>query len=198
MTRRRRRGRRGQAIVEAALVVPMLVVITLGCTDMAQAYRFATDVAGASRAGMRVGIMSDATDIGDAIRAEPNSVVSNTVASWGNDGYQQADDGCTTTSTPCGDPGGCSATSAFWTSPPAGQPDPIACFAVRSCVLNSSQQCTTFGAWGSRPDPSKNCGLDVVVAYRFVPVTPAVARFTPGGTYFLSAATEGLALYTCS
>ena len=194
----RRRRSRGQSLIESALVLPIIVLITLGCTDMAQAYRYATDVAGASRAGMRVGIMSDATDIAAAVRDEPNSVVANTVTDWGDDGSQQSYDKCTSGSATCGDPAGCARTSAFWTAPPAGQPDPIACFAVRSCVLNSTLQCTTtFGAWGTRPGPSASCGLEVVVVYRLVPVTPVVAGFA-GGAFYLTATTQGLALYTCS
>ena len=188
---------RGQSLIESALVLPIIVLITLGCTDMAQAYRYATDVAGASRAGMRVGIMSDATDIGAAVRGEPNSVVANTVADWGKDGFSQTYDTCSTSTTVCGDPSGCDKTSSFWTSPPAGQPNPIACFAARSCVLNASLQCTTFGAWGSRPAPSANCGLEVVVVYRLVPATPVVAGFA-GGAFYLTSNTQGLALYTCS
>ena len=196
--RRRRPGARGQSLIESALVLPIIVLITLGCTDMAQAYRYATDVAGASRAGMRVGIMSDATDIGAAVRDEPNSVVANTVADWGNDGSGQSDDKCTAASNTCGDPGGCAKSSAFWTSPPAGQPNPIACFAARSCQLDASMQCTTtYGAWGTRPGPSASCGLDVVVVYRLVPTTPVVAGFA-GGAFYLTSVTQGLALYTCS
>jgi Flp pilus assembly protein TadG len=187
--RRRRRSGRGQSLVEVALVLPLLLIITLAASDLAQAYTYASDVAGASRAGMRAGIQGDTFDIGDAVRSEPNSVVADTVAAWGSTGPAQTYDHCGTSGA-CGDPNGCPS-SAFV----SGQ---AACFAVHACVIVSNQ-CTTYSSWGVRPESSTSSngsGLEVVVVYKFKPLTPLMAQFAgSGGALYLTSKTQGLELY---
>jgi Flp pilus assembly protein TadG len=190
--RRRGRSRRGQSLIEVALVLPILLLVTLGGTDLAQAYRFNSDVAGASRAGMRSGIQSDGNDIGDAIRSEPNVVVSNDTPTWGATAQGGNNANCGqagATGVSCGDLNGC--------PPSAFTGTRIACFAVRSCVINSSEQCTTYSSWGLRPEPNQSygTGLEVVVVYKFTPVTPLIASFGSGGSFYLTGRTQGLELY---
>jgi len=188
----RRRRTRGQSIMEVALVLPLIILVTLGGTDLAQAYRFSADVAGASRAGMRTGIQGDNNDIGDAIRTEPNRVVQNTVAAWGNTatgGSEANCDGTGAAGTTCGNASGCPATAFTGTRQ--------ACFAVRACHMNSNQQCDgTYTAWGVRPESANgDNGLEVTVVYKFTPNTPLMAQFTAGGSFYLTSRTQGLELY---
>ena len=189
--RRKRAGRRGQSLVEVALLLPIILLVTLGGADLAQAYRFSSDVSGAARAGMRIGIQGDTQDIGDAIRSEPNSVVTNTSTVWGNTGPGGTYASCTNGTTNCGDPNGCP-TSVFT----GGR---LACFAIHSCTLNSSQQCSgTYSSWGQRPEPNQTYGaaLEVVVVYKFTPATPLVANLAgSGGSFYLTAKSQGLELY---
>ena len=172
--RRPRRGRgRGQSVLEFALVMPLLVLTALGATDLAQGYYLSEEITGAARAGMRAGVTSDSIDLGDAIRAEPNTAIPNTDAAWGNEGppvnvsgtlTPQPDGNCSGTTTACGDPNGCAAASSW-------QPGQVACFAVRSCKVSnvsgslytcteSSPVCASssspgpcFSAWQVRPAP---------------------------------------------
>jgi Flp pilus assembly protein TadG len=54
MTGRRRRGERGAAAVEFALVVPLLVALVLGIAEFGRAYHVVTTITGAAREGARV------------------------------------------------------------------------------------------------------------------------------------------------
>jgi hypothetical protein len=191
ISRRRRRGARGQSLIEVALLLPVVILVTLGGTDLAQAYRYNDDVSGASRAGMRIGILSDASDIGDSVRSEPNSVVANNATVWGATGPGGAYDHCTDGSLNCGDPSGCGA-SVF-----TSNPTEVACFAIHACTLDSNQRCQTYAGWGTRPEPNQSyAGLEVVVVYKFAPSTPLIAHFAGSSGYFLlTSKAQGLELY---
>lgn len=103
----RRNRSRGQSLVEFAIMVPVLTLITAGTIDLGRAFYLNIEISGAARQGTRAGILSDTTDIGDAIRQEPNTAIPNTVAAWGNTAQDQGN-GCTPgTSANCGDGGGC-------------------------------------------------------------------------------------------
>lgn len=188
-------SRRGQAATEFAISLPVLVLLMLGITDLARGFYLSIEIAGASRAGARVGITSDTADIGDFIRSEPNTAIPNTVASWGNTGPGQANASCaSSTGGGCGDPQGCPA-SAF----AANQ---VACFAVRPCQLGSGGDtgtCTAYGTWGTRPVSSNKAykGLQVVVVYRFSAITPFVANLsqTADGHIYMNRTTVGDVLY---
>jgi len=69
-----KRVRKGQALVEFALFAPALTVFVLLTVDVGRAYWESIDAAGASRAGVRMGIISDTADIGSAVRDEPNAM----------------------------------------------------------------------------------------------------------------------------
>src|SRR5579872_1801404 len=107
-TKKSRGGRQqGQALVEFAILTPVLLLFVLLTVDVGRAYWQAIDGAGAARAGVRMGVISDTSDIGSAVRDEPNSGIPNTLAAWGSVGPGTALGTCTSPNTTCGDPSGC-------------------------------------------------------------------------------------------
>jgi len=178
----RRSSSRGQALVEFAVTVPVMMLFVLLTVDVGRAYWESIDAAGATRAGARMAIISDTSDIGSAVRDEPNSGIPNTVAAWGATGPGQAQGTCVNANQTCGDPSGCPP-SAFFGSR-------IACFAVRTCSLSGGGDlgtCLSYGAWGQRPEPGGGHGLQVRVVIKFSAVTPALAQIVgPGGSIYLT------------
>lgn len=177
-----RRGRSGQALVEFCLIAPALVIFVLLTVDVGRAYWESIDAAGAARAGVRMGIISDTSDIGGAVRDEPNSGIPNTGAAWGSVGPGTSWGTCTSATATCGDPNGCVGPSFS-----AGQ---VACFAIRTCTLSSGADlgsCSSFGPWGQRPE-SGGHGLQVKVVIKFAAVTPVLSSFVPGGLYLTQSA----------
>jgi TadE-like protein len=186
------RASRGQALVEFVIIVPVLLLFVLLTVDVGRAYWEAIDAAGAARAGTRMGIISDTSDIGDAVRDEPNTGIPNTVAAWGNVGPGQTRGVCTTASGTCGDPNGCVSTSFNGTQ--------IACFAIRTCTLTSGDlgACTSYGAWGLRPVDGSGHGLQVKLVIKFTSVTPALAQIAgaaSAGVIYLVQTATGEELY---
>jgi len=181
-----RRKRRGQALVEMATVIPLLILLMLGAADLGRAFHRSITMTGASRVGMRVGVLDTATDIGAAIRGEP--AIANTTANWGATGPGGLND-CDPTQPAhtCGDLNGCAPTSFL-----GGQ---VACFAVQACTLSGSACTNTLPNWGSRPASGSSMGLQVHVVYRFVPVTPLIGFFTSGGVIYLTSDVFGLQQY---
>src|ERR1700746_2700633 len=104
-------SQRGQALVEFAVISPILLVFVLLTVDVGRAFWESIDAAGAARAGVRMGIISDTSDIGSAVRDEPNSGIPNTVAAWGSEGPGTSWGTCTSSAAVCGDPSGCTTTS---------------------------------------------------------------------------------------
>ena len=182
----RRKG--GQALVEFALITPVMIIFVLLTVDLGRAFWESIDAAGAARAGARMGIISDTSDIGGAIRDEPNSGIPNTVAAWGSVGPGTAQGTCTTTTGVCGDPGGCAQSSFSGTQ--------IACFAIRPCTLSGGDLGSPVGcgSWGSRP-VSGGHGLQIVVVIKFPAVTPAFSLLVPGGTLYLTQSVIGVEVY---
>lgn len=188
MTFYRRDRRLGQALVEFAIVVPVLVLLMLGAADLGRAFYLDIEVTGASRAGVRTAIVGQATDIGLAVRNEPNSAIPNDVASWGETGTGgNYDCDPNAPAHQCGDPSGC--------QPSAFSGSRIACFAVRTCTLSNGS--CTYGNWGSRPVSGPNAAVDVRVVYKMTPVTPAIASIASGtsGFFYLGADTTAQELY---
>jgi hypothetical protein len=167
-----RHGRqRGQALVEFVIIAPVLVLFVLLTVDIGRAYFQAIDAAGAARAGVRMAIISDTSDIGGALRDEPNSGIPNTVATWGAVGPGQPAGVCVDPNATCGDPSGCISSSFTGTQ--------IACFAVRTCTLSSGGDlgtCVGYGAWGFRPEAGTGQAVQVKVVVKFKAVTPALAQ----------------------
>jgi len=185
-------GKRGQAMTEMAMLGSALTLLMLGAADLGRAYYLNIELSGASRAGMRNGVLNGSTDIGQATRSEPNSAIPSTVITWGDTARGQVND-CdpNTPSHSCGDPTGC---------PPAvftgGR---LVCFAVRTCTPVSGV-CASPSAWGVRPAQGADAlgsgqALQVRVVYKFAPLTPFIANFSPGGAFYLTSDTLGLELY---
>jgi len=185
------RRRRGQSLVEMALVVPVLVMVMFGATDLGRAFYLSIQIAGASRAGMRMGVIGGTNDIGAAVRSEPYNSIDNSVAAWGSTGPGQPYDGCSNQGGPCGDPSGCDAASAFSSS------SRIACFAVRTCTIDQvNGGCSSFSQWGVRPTQGSGGAVQVLVVYKFTPVTPLFAGFAGStGVFYLRNQTTGVELY---
>lgn len=184
-----RRFQNGQALVEFCLLAPALVVFVLLTVDVGRAYWESIDAAGAARAGVRMGIISDTSDIGSAVRDEPNSGIPNTTAAWGSVGPGTTAGTCVTASAICGDASGCVSGSFSGTQ--------IACFAVRACSLSSGGDLGTItgcGPWGYRPEAGGHA-LEVVVVIKFPPVTPALSAFLHGGNLYLTQSATGDELY---
>ena len=188
-----RRHERGQALVEFVIIVPVLVLFVLLTVDIGRAYFEAIDAAGAARAGVRMGIISDTSDIGGALRDEPNSGISNNVATWGALGPGQPAGVCVNPNASCGDPSGCVASSFTGTQ--------IACFAIRTCTLSGGGDlgtCGSYGPWGFRPVPGTGHGLQVKVVIKFKSVTPALAQIAGAasqGVIYLVQSATGEELY---
>jgi hypothetical protein len=185
------RGSRGQALVEFCLLAPALMLFVLLTVDLGRAYFVAVDAAGAARAGARTGIISDTSDIGGAIRAEPNSGIPDTVVAWGADGPGQPNGVCTVAISICGDPNGCPSTAFTGTQ--------FACFSVRACTLSAGGDlgtCSSYGQWGIRPqDGSNSHGLQTLVVIKFSAVTPALGVIVPGGLLYLRQSAYAEELY---
>ena len=191
-TRRRSGRQRGQALVEFALLTPVLLLFVLLTVDVGRAYWQAIDGAGAARAGARMGIISDTSDIGSAVRDEPNTGIPNTLAAWGSEGPGTAWGTCTTNGSTCGDPNGCPSTSFSGAQ--------IACFAIRGCTLGNGDlgQCSSYGPWGQRPLVGGGHGLQVLVVIKFTAVTPALAQIAgaaSGGIIYIKQSVVGNELY---
>jgi hypothetical protein len=183
-----RTGHSGQALVEFALITPVLILFVLLTVDVGRAYWESIDAAGAARAGVRMGLISDTSDIGSAVRDEPNTGIPNTLAAWGSEGPGTAWGTCTTAAAICGDPNGCQATSFTGTQ--------IACFAVRSCTLSGGDlgSCSSYGAWGQRPVPGGGHGVQLLVVIKFAAATPALNQLA-GSVLYLKQSATGEELY---
>jgi hypothetical protein len=184
---------RGQALIEFAILTPVLLLFVLLTVDVGRAYWQAIDGAGAARAGVRMGVISDTSDLGSAIRDEPNSGIPNTAAAWGAEGPGTTWGTCNTASGNCGDPNGCVATSFNGTQ--------VACFAIRTCSLSSGGDlgsCIAYGPWGLRPVDGSGHGLQVKVVIKFKSVTPALAQIAgaaSGGVIYIQQSAIGEELY---
>jgi len=183
------RESRGQSFIEVALALPVILLLVLGVTDLARAFYFSIETSGAARAGLRSAIVLETTDIGDAVRGEPNSAVPNTVEVWGDTGQGQTNADCTSTvgSQRCGDPNGCP--PSVFTQSSGVNKGRIACFAVRACRLSNVDYgtCASPGAWNTRPTSTtaNTRAIEVVVFYKFTPVTPLIASFLGGSNGFI-------------
>lgn len=182
------RRTRGQALVEAAFMMPILVLLLLGAADLARAFYFNIEIAGAGRAGMRTGVQGVGQDIGIAIRSESNNAIPDNATTWGTVAQGGVNGDCSSAAQKCGDPSGCVPSSFA-----AGQ---LACFAIRTCTISGSGCGAPFGLWGSRPDSSTDLALQVHVVYLFAPLTPLVGTLAgPTGVLYLAVDSYGLEMY---
>jgi Flp pilus assembly protein TadG len=194
----RRRRQRGQSLVEFAFTVPVLLLLVLGTVDLGRGFYLAIEIDSAARQGMRSAIVSDTTDIGDAVRSEPNSAIPNSAATWGST-FAGAAYGCTpNTSANCGDTGGC--------DPSVFTGGRLACFAIRTCTLTGTNgspdlgTCSSYGSWGTRPVPVNGVGphgIQILVVYRLATVTPILGLVTSatGKDLYIRTTVTGNELY---
>lgn len=71
MNRKRTQGERGQALVEFALVLPILLILLLGILDFSRAVAAYNSVSNGARSGARVAIVNqDPVAIRDAVESE--------------------------------------------------------------------------------------------------------------------------------
>ena len=218
--RTRRRRARGQSSIEFALIAPLLFLLLLGASDLAQGFYLSIETNGAARAGMRQGIQSDSNDIGDAVRDEPNTAIPCTAAVWGQafapcgtaTGTAGAYANCSVGTQACGDPQGCDPLhSTFWKTPGPGTATlPTACFTVQTCTKSgtaTNYTCSYNAAWNSgnwntRPPAGSggapvNNGVVVKVVYKYTPTTPLIAAFVAGtgGSFYLTQIVTGMQVY---
>jgi Flp pilus assembly protein TadG len=69
IVRRGRRGRRGQALVEFALVAPLLLLLILGLMDFARAWNVYQVITDAAREGARTAVVENPTITDEGVRA---------------------------------------------------------------------------------------------------------------------------------
>ena len=201
MSRQARRRQRGQAFIELALTIPVLVALALGTVDLGRAFYANLPVAGMASVGAQVGAGSNVNDIGTSIRVESNAVP-NTSTAWGSDLYAGGTNAAcattpnlTTQAQSCGDPYGCQTSGTHNAFTSASR---VACYAVGMCTVESSNhngQCTSAVTWQARPpaaatvtSPYTNGALVVKVVYVFTPFTPLVKGFvaSTGNILYLS------------
>jgi Flp pilus assembly protein TadG len=85
MVRKRKKAwRRGTTAVEAAIVFPLLLLVTLGAIQYGWLFLKAQQITNAARAGARIAILPDVTVIGDV---EPAISSLMTAAGMGASGY---------------------------------------------------------------------------------------------------------------
>jgi hypothetical protein len=186
----RRRPQRGQALVETAMVMPIILLILLGASDLSRAFIRNIQLTAASRAGMRTALNFGNADLGRAVRNELDPLVTNDDVTWGDTGPTGARS-CVNRSA-CGDPQGC--------PPSAFTGGRLACFAVRPCNISGTlasptfQQCTSPSPWGGVAASGQ--AIEVRVVYAFAPATPMIAQWGgPGGRFYLGASTIGAVLF---
>src|SRR4051812_42063228 len=107
----RRRQQRGSALLELALVMPLLLWLSAGVVDIGVVIADNSHIGGEIRAGIRSAEKSLSNDPGSTIRNE-NGPASNNLSVWGLAGAGNVDD-CSPTNVgaKCGDPGACLETS---------------------------------------------------------------------------------------
>jgi Flp pilus assembly protein TadG len=182
-----------------ALALPLLLLMMAGTVDFSRAFYQNIEVSGAQRAGLRTALISDAADIGESIRQEPNTAIPDNSTTWGPYFLTGAYGDCAGPVQACGDPNGCS-TSGINNAFASGN---SACFAVQRCKLDTTDNsCPASTTWGNRPVKGQNAqtcteqGVRVLVVYKFKPATPIISQFTStGGAFFLRASAVGNVLY---
>ena len=195
-----RRRQRGQSTIEFALIAPLLFLLLLGTSDLAQTFYLSIETNGAARAGMRDAVQSDSVDLGEAVRSEPNTAIPCTNANWGQvyepcganggasacsatPGLCGTNSDCDGATQNCGDPQGCDPIhSSFWTTPGPGTTAlPIACFAVQSCTKTGTAGafgCSYNAAWNSGTWGTRPAGCTSTCTYNGI-VVKVVYKYTP-------------------
>lgn len=197
MINRRRCYQRGQAFVEAAISLPLLVLITFGVFDIGSMVDAQTIDRGEVRAGLTEALASADyanNPIGDAIRNESNNIgIANNLATWGPGFGGRADD-CSV-GNPCGDPQACATNplSSWWTYSATVS----ACYSVASATYTAATGTCGSPSWGMTSRPAVGAGdcLFVKVVLAVKPVTPVLSALTTNGAFYISDTETGVQLY---
>jgi hypothetical protein len=206
-----RRHQRGQALLELAITVPLLLTLTLGGYDISRAFGSQGNVLNDAAIGLQAAVSSPIADVGAAIQTA-SLELQVPADGWGlgseADTATDAEHDCTSADQHCGDPEGCVSGSSFWQAAFEGSL-PVACFAVRTCIAQAAlcdPGSTTPGIWTawsaptSRPMAVLDRGtlgpgiVDVRVAERVSPLFPLFSVLDPAGIT-LTADAVGMALW---
>jgi hypothetical protein len=208
--RPRRRGQRGQAVVETAILAPFLMAMCLCTYDVGRQLTMGATVNAAALAGASKGVLASNNDVGSVIRSVVAPDIANSGVAgrqaWGKTFTGYAFD-CTGANN-CGDSGGCASASAFWTTPAVvGDPNPVACYAVGKCTINLtslSPSCTNANTvWTARPatglasgntNQAAEIAVDVMVVIHSKPYTPLLQGLV-GTTVTVARESWGIPLY---
>lgn len=74
------RGDRGAAVVEFALVLPLLILMTVGIIAFGYMFHIQSVIDNAARDGVRVGVLTTGTDAADRARATAQASASSAIA----------------------------------------------------------------------------------------------------------------------
>ena len=171
---RLRRARSGQALVELALVLPLLMLVVLGTSDMARLFYFGVAATNAAREGARHGAYYDPTTNGNSF--ETQSQIFATVSSEANYlGLTQ--DGPPITAQPC----------------PSGPPFASSLYPA---TANTGNVIICFNGQWSSTAATPGQYVTVIVLYNYAPLTPLLGSFVGSGTIHIegtaSFAVQGL------
>ncbi len=157
---RLRRARTGQALVELALVLPILALVVLGTSDMARLFYFSVAVTNAAREGARHGAYYDPTTNGNAfetqgkifaaVNSEPNYI---SLSQYGPPITPQ----------PC----------------PAGPPFASSLYPT---AANTGNVIICFNGQWSSTAATPGQYVTVIVLYNYQPITPLLGSFTGSST----------------
>ncbi len=194
----RRHHPRGQALVEAALGLPIIVTLAFVTFDLGRIVADQGIVINEVNVGITKAVASQNGDVGTVIRNESNSAIV-TATQWGNGNSGSAND-CQGTH-PCGDNNTnnpCASGSAWWTAGVTG------CYSVGTCTITTGaiSTCGSY-AWGltsstgASPRPVAGAGnsIAVRVVLRFPVVTPFLTRLQPSGYVYVTKTIIGRQVY---
>jgi Flp pilus assembly protein TadG len=179
----RRRGQKAQALIEMALLTPMLFMLLVFVFDLARAAYTWAAISEAVREGSRTSITIGTTtqpgvkdtDILGAVQLFGVNMVLNPVAGC----YHGYSSGTATPAPAAGNTG-----YIYLVAPTAGQPN-----APQGQSAVSPAETVSAGCNAVNIAPLGTYPLKVVVAYNFQPFTPFAQQFMPGGITMIASST---------
>lgn len=179
----RRRRQKAQAMIEMALLAPIIFTLLVFTFDLARAAYVWAAISEAAREGARTAIV-----IGTTTQVGPNdSQVISAVKSFGPNLSLSAVAGCyhghsSGTATPAPTTG--NSGYIYIVAPTSGQPNaPQGQSAVSPAeTVSAGCNAVNIATLGTTP-------IQVVVAYKFTPFTPFAQQFMPGGITMVASST---------
>ena len=160
--RAKRRGRRGQALAETALLFPLLMLLVLGSADLGRLFFYAVEVTNAAREGARQGAVYDPSVPGNPSDAYPQ--ILSAVQSEASD-LQAAGALTTPTASPSHClPGSAPYADIYYPSTP-----------------NSGWVYICFDGNESSPGPAAST-IRVTILFNATPITPMLGDFIGGSS----------------